>query len=534
PFILKIAAGGKMSEGRFTAVASSGASRPLWASGAWNQAGGQASGRVSLTASTLTEPWARRLGAEAVFALAGRKAGPAGFALSGRIQASNLALVADGFGDLGTRTLGPQGLKIAASTPSLSRITGGPTMGPARVGGVLTGKGEAWRFAGSAAVSRLALGSYGLTEAAGPIEVSTSAGVLSAKARLTASGGRGAGWVAAVMGGAPRASFEGQRLADGRLALRSLEVVGRGLQLQASGGRGLLGGLTFKGRAELSNLAAARKGAAGQATAAWTAAQAGAGKPWVFSLDARGQKFATGYGELDRLLGSTPQVKAQANLQNGRIAVANATLAGAAVKASSAGVLESSGALSFKLDWSASGPFHAGPVEIAGQAKGSGAITGAVDAPRADLIADLDQIDVPRLPLKAAHVVLSFVRKPDGSSGMVAVTAQSAYGPARGRADFRFPAGGVDLSGVSVDAGGLKASGSLSLRRSAPSAADLLVAVARGAFLDAGTVAGTVRIVDAAGGPRASLDLTGVNARLPGSAITLRTARVSADGPLSR
>ena len=43
----------------------------------------------------------------------------------------------------------------------------------------------------------------------------------------------------------------------------------------------------------------------------------------------------------------------------------------------------------------------------------------------------------------------------------------------------------------------------------------------------AGRVAGTVKLVAAPGGPRASLDLTAENARLPGSTITLTTAHVT-------
>jgi translocation and assembly module TamB len=335
------------------------------------------------------------------------------------------------------------------------------------------------------------------------------------------------------MGAAPKASFEGARLADGRLALRELVLTGPGVKLEASGGRSLLGGLTFKGKAAISNLAAARAGAAGSASATWSASQSKAGQPWVLTADARGDRFATGYAEIDRLLGAKPQIKAQANVQGRRVAVGSASLQGAALKASTAGVLAADGGLTFKLDWSASGPFRAGPVEISGSAKGSGAITGTLAAPRADLLADVDQIDVPRLPLKAAHVTLSFLRKPDGSSGMVALTATSAYGPATARSDFNFPKGGVDLTGLAVDAGGVKASGSLSLRSRAPSAADLEVVVAKGAFLDAGKIAGSVKIVDA-GGARATLNLTAENVRLTGSTFAVRSARITADGPLAR
>ena len=113
---------------------------------------------------------------------------------------------------------------------------------------------------------------------------------------------------------------------------------------------------------------------------------------------------------------------------------------------------------------------------------------------------------MPRLPLKDAHLTLSFLRKPDGSSGMIALTATSAYGPARARSDFRFPEGGVDLTELSVDAGGVKATGSLSLRSRDAFGGGPGRRGHRGALLDAGRVAGSVKIVDAAGGARASLE----------------------------
>src|SRR5262249_42946920 len=191
-------------------------------------------------------------------------------------------------------------------------------------------------------------------------------------------------------------------------------------------------------------------------------------------------------------LGARPLLTAQADLLGRRLSLTRAELKGAAIAASSAGVLGEDGKMNFKLDWSAQGPFRAGPVEISGRASGNGALTGTFGAPRADLRAEIGEIDLPSLPLKAAHLTLSFLRKPDGSSGMIAATADSAYGPARARADFRFPEGGLDLTGLSVDAGGLKADGSLSLRKNAPSGANLTLAVGRGAFLEAGRIGGAV------------------------------------------
>jgi translocation and assembly module TamB len=537
PFAVRISVGGQTSQGQFTAVASSGAARPLKAEGAWSKDGGVARGVVSLTASSLTARYADRFGPSASFVLAGVRAGPDLFALDGRVASENLSARVQGLGDVGQRQIGPQGLALTAQAAALSRITGGPQMGATRLTGRVTqvaGSKPAWRFAGEAALSKAELGGYGLTQIAGPIEATEAAGQWDIKTRLAGAGGHGAGYLAALLGAAPRASLDGAKLADGRLLLRDLQVTGAGLKLDATGGRSLLGGLTFKGKAAVSNLAAAHPGAAGAAQASWSAAQAKAGQPWTFSLDAQGDKLATGYPELDRLLGPKPAVKAQANLQGRRLAVGSASLNGAALTATAAGVLAADGGLTFKVDWSAEGPFRAGPVEVAGKAKGSGAITGTLAVPRTDLQADLAAIDVPRLPLKDAHLTLTFQRKPDGSSGTAALTATSEFGPARARSDFRFPEGGLDLTGLSVDAGGVKASGALSLRNQAPSAADLELSVTQGAFLAAGKVAGTVRIAEAAGGARGSANLTAENVRLLGSTVTVRAAKVTADGPLAR
>jgi translocation and assembly module TamB len=533
PFSLRVAALGRLSQGRFVADALSGAARPLQAQGTWDQQQGQATGRLSLTDSKLTADIARRLGPEARFAVTGRKAGADLFALQAQATAENLSLTAAGLGDLGKRTIGPQGLQLTAATPALSRITGGPAMGPAQVAGVLTRTATGWRLAGDTALGRASLGGYGLDRLAGPFQLTADRNGIDLDVRVAGAGGRGSGFVAAALGGAPKAVLQGARLADGRLSLRRLELTGSGLRLVATGGRSLLGGLTFKGEASLTNLAAARAGASGAAAATWSASQGRAGQPWALAFDAQGQRFATGYPELDRLLGAKPALRARANVAGRRIAVGQASLAGAAVQASTAGILEPDGKLAFKLDWSATGPFHAGPVEIAGAAKGSGAVTGTLSAPKADLLAHLDSIDAPRLPLKDANLTLTFERRPDGAAGVIALTARSAFGPARGRSAFRFPEGGLDLTDLSVDAGGLKASGSLSLRRNAPSAADLDLAVGRGAFLDAGQVAGHARLADTGGG-RATLALTAENVRWPGSTIAVRNGRLTADGPMAR
>lgn len=174
-------------------------------------------------------------------------------------------------------------------------------------------------------------------------------------------------------------------------------------------------------------------------------------------------------------------------------------------------------------------------MEIAGEAKGSGAVTGTITAPRADLIADIAQVDLPRLPLQRAHIVLSFARGPAGTDGTVAVTADSEHGPARARTDFRFAEGGLDLSGLDADAGGVKATGSLALRRGRPSTANLILAVGPGALLTSGQISGTAVLSDAGADGRATLNLTAQDAVVRGAAgLRFGRGTITADGPLSR
>ncbi len=534
PFVLDIKADGVTSRGQFSAVATSGGARPLDARGAWTPDGGQASGRISLTASRLTAAYARRLGPEATFNLTGRRAPSSLYDLNGRIASQNVTLTARGLGNLGERRLGPRGLNLEASTPDLARILGRPSAGAARLGGVLAGDLTAWRFAGAAAIADATVGAYGLNRISGPVEVASRRGDVEVTARLAGSGGRGEGWIAAMLGGAPQGAVTAARLRDGRLLLRRLSLTGAGLKVEASGGRSLLGGLNFKGSAQASNLARARPGAAGGASATWSAIQAGAGRPWTVTVDARGERLATGYAELDRLLGASPRLRGQANLDGQRIAISEATLDGAAMKVTAAGVRGGDGALQFKLDWSATGPFRAGPAEITGRAKGAGVLTGTLSAPRADLTADLESLDIPRLPLRNARLTISFLRTNGVASGLAGLNAESAYGPARAKAAFRFAPGGIDLSDLDVDAGGVRASGALALRNRSPSSADLKVAVTPGAFVEAGRIAGEVRIVDAAGGAQARVRLSADDARIIGTPMFIQSGRLTADGPLAR
>ncbi|MCI3133883.1 translocation/assembly module TamB domain-containing protein [Phenylobacterium aquaticum] len=535
PFELKAQAGGAARSGTVNIVAVSGKMKPVEVSGAWTPQGGAAQGKVLLTASTLLKPYADRFGPTAAFNITGRQSGKSKsqYDVAFKVASDNLTVSGQGLADIEHRKIGKDGVALVGDAPSLSRLIGGPETGATHAVARLSGKAADWKIAGDAVVRDAKLFDYTLDRLAGPVVFEHKSKSWSVGGKVQGSGGKGSGWVGAALGASPQADFKVDHLRDGRFLLSNLQGTGQGLKVKASGGVGLFGGLTFKGDADFANLAAARVGASGAVSASWTASQGRDAKPWTFSLDAKGAKFATGYAELDRLLGGQPRLQGKAEVGGGRIAVSEANLTGAALKAQAAGLRDADGALKFKLDWSAEGPFHAGPVEITGKAKGSGAITGMLDAPKVDLLADLDAIDVPRLPLTNAHLVLSFQRRPDGTNGVIALNAASAYGPAQARSAFSFPAEGVDLTDLSVDAGGLKASGLLSLRAKGASKADLQVAVAKGAFLTAGKIAGDVRLADAPGGPRARLNLTADGVAVPDSQVVISAGRLTADGPLA-
>lgn len=535
PFLLKARANGDGGAGKFEFVTTVGGKTPAQASGAWNKDGGQASGRVELAASSLTAGYAKMLGPEVRFAGTGAKAQSGLYAIDAKVDSEVVSLAAKGEADIGKRVTGKDGLALTANVAALQRLTGDAVKGRAQTQGVLAGNQDAFAYTGSISAFDFNAAGYSLARAQGPIKLARKDGEFTVESTLAGDGGRGDGYVAALLGARPKADIVAARLKDGRLLLRRVKADGAGLKLDASGERTLLGGLSFKGKADLTNLKVARVGSKGSISGSWSASQGGKDKPWAFTLDATGSNFASGFGELDRLLGPKPRLRGKAEYRAGVVSVADARLDGLMGSAGTAGVIGPKGALRLKLDWNAKGPFGIGPVEIAGDAKGSGAITGSITAPRADLIADVQKVDLPQLPLTDAHIVLSFVKGAAGTDGAVAITANSEYGPARARTDFRLAQGGVDLSGLDADAGGVKASGGVSLRKGTPSSANLILAIGPGAVLTTGQVNGTAAITDAAGGTRATLNLTAENAVLrsvPGFRVW--RGSISADGPLSR
>ncbi len=535
PFRLRIDAEGEGPDGRFEALAQSGATTPLRANGGWNELGGRAVGRVSLGASSLTAPLAARLGYEVTFDIQGQGGEDGLYAMTARLAADNLTARAVGQVHPGDRRTGPQGLSLVLQTPQLSQLTGGPEMGATRLSGVLTGTPDELTFEGDVSASDLATGGYSLGSVAGPVSLERNRRGIAIETDLRGAGGAGEGYLNALLGPQPWVSLDAERLSDGRLLVRELNATGEGLAVDARGGRGLLGGLNARGTARLSNLAAARPGAAGLVNLTWSAERGRREGPWSLRLEGRGADLGTGYAQLDRLLGPTPQLRARADYAGGRLALQEARLNGRALEAEAAGVYGPEGDLRFKVDWSAEGPLQAGPAEFDGSADGSGALTGTVSAPKLDLTARFDEVDLPRMPLRQAVVTLSFGRsQAAGSAGQVTLAAESQYGPARGRADFALPTSGVDLRRIDVDAGGVTLQGDLSLRRATPSRADLRLAIGPGAILARGAVTGEVQIVDGVDAPMADLDLRIRDAVPVGSELAIVAGRLSAQGPMDQ
>ena len=532
-FALVARADGDKTEGQFHLRAASGARPVASADGVWSKAGGSATADLMLAASTLTAPFANEIGPRLNVALRAQGAGPGIYNVAGSVQADNLTGSASGLVDR-ERVTAPKGLRIAASIKDLTRITATPAMGAGAFEGTLTGGLADWRLAGAVAINKIGIDGYSLARAVGPLSLSRAKGELRLQAALAGQGGAGRGLTAALAGDHPRASLQASQLADGRILLRALSADGSGLSLVATGDRNLFGGLNLKGALKLSNLAAAQAGASGQIDARWSASQVKATTPWSLVLDAQGQAMASGYGEADRLLGARPSLHLQAQLAQGALAITAARLSGAAADVAAKGLIGMDGALKLALDWTAQGPFEAAPLEVSGKAKGSGDLTGTFAAPRADLLADFEQIDLPSLTLKPAHVVLSFVRSTAGDDGSIAVTAGGEYGPAHAKAGFRFVADGVELKDIDAVAGGLTANGSLALHRAVPSLADLTVTLGPGAFASQGSASARVRIAEAGAGPLGSVRFSADNLIPRGAGLVIQTARVSADGPLSR
>lgn len=518
--------------GRLSAIVRAGGFTPLFAQGQWSPKAARISGRARFDGSTLFAPLAARLGPEARFGLAATPQGGGRWAFGWIFLGETLKADARGVLRLADRTA-PDGVTLRLSTPSLTRLAGRDVAGRAAFSGQFSGEAERWRITGDLDARDARLAGVDLARLRGPVSLRFDRGVLSSEVDLRGVDATG-GWLARLMGPAPRARAQITRLADGRWTLDTLDARLLGGRVEGRGGRGLLGDLRFDGSIRLDRPELVRGGAQGRVDARIRAAWSSRRRLWSLDLDARGRRLLTGLGELDRLLGREPRLVARGDLGQGRVTLASAALSGRAGGVSGAGHIDLGGALALKLKWRAAGPFRAGPVEIAGNMSGDGLLTGTIAHPRADLTAQFGQIDAGPLRLEQARLDLRFASERQGFDGAAALAAQSAYGPARARADFRFARGGVALQGLDLNAGGLSVKGDAALSRGTPSSANLTFAVGPGAFLASGQAVGSVRLLDAASAAAADLSLSARDARLRGLDLTVRRLELAGHGTSAR
>jgi len=508
---------------------------PVTVRGRYGAAGSRISGYFDFSGSDLLDPFVRRIGRTARFGFAsvpdGRDDTVHGVAW--RLIAENLTSSAQGRVRLSDRNA-PDGIDVSIATPSLTRLAGTETGGAARYEATFTGDADRWGLDGALRLERPNLASYSAAAIAGPLDIAADAGRYTLSGDLTAAGGRSAGIVGGLLGATPRVRFEAARLADGALLLERIDARGQALTLTGSGGRNLMGGLGFRGRAEITDVGRLRPGARGAFGGPISATSARSGAPWTLTFDGRGTRLAGGMAELDRLLGATPRLQLAGNLRSGQIAVERAVLTGAAGTATARGLIEPEGRLRLALDWNAQGPFGVGPVAIDGAMTGSGALTGTLAQPRADLTASFGRVSAGPLTLTAADLTLSFRRGADASDGRVVLTARSNYGPARASGSFFLGGNRIRLSDVDLDAGGVTAQGAIALANNTPSSADLTFTARPGAFLASGSADGRIRLTEGAGSETAILDVTGRNVRLSNSSWTLRTLELNGRGTLER
>jgi translocation and assembly module TamB len=531
-FALNLAAHAKHRVGGFDLIALSGGERAADATGRWTKAGGDARGRISLAASTLLAPYQALIGPEIRFQAAGRAVTRDLYHIDLAAGGDKAAVTATGVVDPARQATGAGGVKLALriDTPTLMIKTG--ASGPLRLNGGLGATPKHWVFDGAADLQKPAFAGLSYTRVFGPLRLEGIGKQIGVRTILRGEGGVGGGFAAGLLGSAPTASADVDILGDGRTILRKISLDGADVKVSGEGRQGLLGDLSFSGQAAVADLARAKLGARGGVSGAWSAKQSGR-SPWVFTVDAKGDKFSLGVEQIDHLLGPAPTLQAKGAVDGGVVNLEQAAVNGKSGAITAAGRIGPDGALKIATTWRVTGPLPVGPIEIDGAVKGTGDIGGTLASPTADLIADLPQLDLPTLPLRDAHVVARLQSPPSGVTGRFSLAATSEYGPASARAAFGFAGGGIEVSGLDADAGGLKVAGGFALKDATPSSADLVFSAGPGAFLDTGHAAGHARIVDAPGGPRADLAVTATEAQMRGGPL-FHSLKLSADGPLRR
>ncbi|MFN7110791.1 MAG: translocation/assembly module TamB domain-containing protein [Brevundimonas sp.] len=513
----------KVQTGQFT---------PLTVDGRFGENGSRVSGFFDFSGSDLFEPFVQRVGRTARFGFAMVPAKDKAFQGVGwKLMSDNVSSEAKGLIRMSDRS-SPDGIQLDLQTVSLSRLVGSDVAGPAAYSGLFKGDAETWTLEGQASLLNANLASYRATRIAGPLNVQVKDGRIDLDGDIRAVGGSSEGLIGGLLGATPRVQMQAARMKDGALLLEKLDLQGQGLTLTGSGSRNLLGGMGFRGDAQLTDASRVLPDARGAFGGPVRASSAKTGAPWVLNFDGRGRNLTVGMDELNRLLGRTPRLQLAGKLNGGRIEVDRGELTGAAGRAGAKGLIETDGRLRLALDWNARGPFAVGPVEIGGDMNGRGALTGTLSQPRVDLTAGFDSVTAGALTLTQADLILSFRKGADASDGRITVTSGSNYGPARASGNFFLGGQRIRLSDLDVNAGGVTAQGAIALSNNVPSSADLTFTARTGAFLASGEANGRIRLTEGGGSESAILDVSGRNVRLAGQSWVIRTVDLDGRGTL--
>lgn len=519
---------------RVAALVRTGEFTPLIVSGFYGDDGARISGFADFSGSELLAPFVERVGRTARFGFAAvpvrdqELQGVAWRLLADNVQSSARGVIRT------SDNSAPDGVRLSINTPSLSRLIGQPAAGASSYEGVFTGDAQAWTLDGAVDARAVTAAGWAASRLSGPLAFSADQGRFDVEGDLAVAGGSGEGPIGGLLGPTPSLSFAAWRAQNGAFVLDRVDLLGRAVEIEGQGRRNLLGGLRFDGRIALTRLEALRPGARGAFAGDVRAATARAGAPWTVGFEGRGRGLATGFAELDRLLGERPALELNGSLNDGRIAVERLALDGANLDAGARGLIRTRGDLALAIDWRAEGPFGVGPLDIDGAATGEGAITGALARPRVDLTADFARVAAGPLTLTNADLTLSFRRGADASDGRITLVSGSNYGPARAAGAFRLASDGVQLSDVDLSAGGVEAQGSIALNGATPASADLTFTARPGAFLSAGQADGRIRLVEDAGANSAVLDVTGRNVRPAGSDYVIQSLDLQGRGSLDR
>ncbi|MFN3352547.1 MAG: hypothetical protein ACK4Z5_02975, partial [Brevundimonas sp.] len=519
---------------RVDALVRTGEFTPLIVTGHYGPQGARISGFADFSGSELLAPFVERVGRTARFGFAAVPVRDQELqGVSWRLIAENVQSSARGVIRTSDNSA-PDGVRLSISTPSLTRLIGQDAAGATSYQGVFTGDAARWTLDGAVEARGVSAAGWSASRLAGPLAFSADDGRFDVEGDLAVAGGAAAGPLGGLLGPTPSLSFAAWRDPNGAFVLDRVDLLGRAIEVEAQGGRNLLGGLRFDGRVALTRLQALRPGAAGGFSGRLRASTARAGAPWRVGFEGQGRQLATGFAELDRLLGPRPELLLSGSLSEGRIAVERLALDGSNIDAGARGLIRTRGDMSLALEWDAEGPFGVGPVDIEGAATGEGAITGTLAQPRVDLTADFARVAAGPLTLTNADLTLSFRRGADASDGRITVVSGSNYGPARASGAFRLADDGVQLSDVDLSAGGLEAQGSIALNGATPASADLTFTARPGAFLTSGQADGRIRLVENAGPNSAVLDVTGRNVRLSGSDYVIQALTLQGRGSLER